>query len=48
MTNGENDLKHYYSKTCLKPTPAGPNNLSALDRCPLYGGSLILAEYDKD
>ena len=30
----------YYSRTCLKRTPAVPNILSALDRCPLYRGSL--------
>ena len=28
-------LRKIYSKTCLKQTSAGPNNLSALDRCPL-------------
>ena len=27
-----------YSKTCLKWTPTGPENLSALDRCPPYRG----------
>ena len=25
-----------YSKTCLKRKPSMPNNLSALERCPLY------------
>ena len=35
-----------YSKTCLKQTPTGPENLSALDRCPPYRGSVRFAWYD--
>ena len=31
------------SKTCQKRTSAKPNNSSALDKCPLYRGLLILA-----
>ena len=31
-----------YSKTCLKRTPAGPNILSALDRCLLAYNTLFL------
>ena len=35
-----------YSKTCLKRIPTGPENLSALDRCPPYSGSVSFAWYD--
>ena len=36
-------MVHRYSKSCLKGTPAGPNNLSALDKSPLYRGLFIFA-----
>ena len=33
----------YYSKICLKRTPAAPNDFSTLERCPLYRVLLNLA-----
>ena len=36
-----------YSKTCLKPTPTGPENLSALVRCPPYRGYVRFEQYDR-
>ena len=38
---------YYYSESFLNLTPTEQNNVSVLDRCPLYRGSLIFA-YDQD
>ena len=35
------------SKTCLKRTPSGPENLSSLDRCPPYRGYIRFEQYDE-
>ena len=40
-------LEFLYSKTCLRRTPTGPENLSALDRCPPYKGYVRFEQYDQ-
>ena len=39
--------KSFYSKICLKRTTTGPENLSALDSCPLYRGFVRFEKCDQ-